>query len=334
MRLRRARVAFLALSFPALAPGWAADGDRVFRVGVICLGDDPWGVAQERGFIEGLAKLGFTQGRNLVLERSGTNSRVPEALARDAAELVARKVDVLTTWCGSPAALAAKRATSITPVVFSPMTDPVALGMVASLARPGGNLTGFSSRASERGAKTLEALVEVKPGIRHVAVIHHESSRRLPWFDTYRAALEQAGRSMKLSISFVSLAEMRELEPAFQRLSKGGVQAVFVLGGVQTPKGFGQLARSLALKYRLPSAGSTSRELGEGELLGIADGDPGWGGGAMARYVARILRGASPAELPVEQEEQAGLSIDLRLARALGLTIPPALLARATEVIE
>ena len=302
---------------------------------MLCLPDArPESRAEYREFTAALAQRGFTEGANLKIERAGGTSMEARALAEAAQALVARRPDVLTSWCGTSGALAAKAAAKGLPVVFSSSADPVALGLVASLARPGGNVTGFSARSFETGAKGLEYLVEAKRSIKRVAVVHHSSSLQLPWYVGFRAALERAAQQLGVAIQFSPVADAGGLEPEFERLVKSHVDAVQVLGGIQSPPRFFEKVCELALKHRLPSAGGTARlRAGAGALVGFVD-ETGAASRRMARYVARILQGTKPGELPIEQVDPPGLSIDLRVARALGLTFPPALLARATEVLE
>lgn len=318
-------------SWPA-ADADAAGPEKIHRVGMLCA-DWASAAVASKVFVAEMARLGFVEGKNLVLDRAGRSLQAP-ALAASAAALVARRVDVLTSWCGTSGAVASKEAAQGIPVVFSSSADPVALGLVSSLARPGGNVTGFSAQAFDLARKRLEHLALVKPGIKRVAIVHHESSRHLPWYDGYRAALEQAAQRLRIAIQFASIPDAARLDAEFGRLVKDGVDAVSMLGGIETPNNFGQQAASMALKYRLPSAGATGVEPASASALTGFTDNSGVTGQRMARYVARILAGTKPGDLPVEQVDPPGLSIDLRVANALGLTIPPSLLLRATEVIE
>jgi putative tryptophan/tyrosine transport system substrate-binding protein len=307
-------------SFPLAARGQSAA--KVYRVGILGNQDNPpW-----EGLRQGLQALGYFEGRNITIDwrwSQGFPDRLP-ALAR---ELVALKPDVLVI-SGSQAALAAKAATGTLPIVAALTQHPEQLGLVSSLARPGSNVTGLSTYSPQLSAKKLELLKEVVPNIYRVALIWNPASEseRLQFRDVMGAAAT-AG----VTIQSIEVQTPGELPRAFSEIRSSRAQALMAIGNPINFKGREQLAE-FALKHRLPS-------IFEEGLFVEAGGLMSYGPSFIemfrraATYVDKILKGAKPADLPIEQPTGFELIINWKTATALGLAIPPAVLLRADKVI-
>ena len=277
-------------------------------------------------FRQGLRELGYVEGRSVVIEyrdAEGEINRLP-ALA---AELAALKADVIVAG-GPPHALAAKQATAVIPIVFMAVPDPVGNGLIASLARPGGNLTGLSSVQHDLVGKRLEQLNQVVPRVRKVAVLRHPTEHRL----REAKEAELAGKTLGLRLQFVEARGRADFERVFSEMTKAGVGALTVLASSTFFNERSGLA-DVAARNRLPTM-YVSRDFVEaGGLISygpnLADS---WR--RAATYVDKILKGAKPADLPVEQPTKFELVINLKAAKALGLTIPQSILLRADHVIE
>jgi len=279
-------------------------------------------------FERSLKDLGYFDGQNVRLEHRYSRGQAG-ALQPLATGLVDLGVDVLVAW--TPAgALAAKRATSQRPVVFLAVGDPVALGLVSSLARPGGNITGISFDVSspEIYAKSLQLLDEAVPTLRHVALL---ASSEFPQART-RQRLRAAARQLGLDLQEIDVATPAQLDAAVRNAKDHGAQALYIL-----PTGLAYAFRKeladLALSYRLASVHPFREGAMAGGLISYA---PSLTGIAKrgAFYVDKILQGTKPGDLPIEQPTQFELLINLKTAKALGLRIPPSLLARADQLIE
>jgi putative ABC transport system substrate-binding protein len=250
-----------------------------------------------------------------------------ERLAEFAAEFVRLKVDVILTH-NTPPVVAAKQATSVIPIVFATAGDPVAAGLVESLARPGGNVTGLSSQLHDLAGKQLEFLHEVVPTLRRLAILANpDNASTAPWVGDIQAAAPQMG----LEVDLVKIRRAQDITTAIEGV-KGRAEALLIL---PDPFLFTQRLRIniLALGARLPTMHSLREYVEAGGLISYG---PNWRDQwrRAADYVDKILRGAKPADIPVQQPVKFVLIINLTTARALGLTIPPTLLARADEVIE
>src|SRR5262249_24352817 len=279
-------------------------------------------------FRQGLRELGYVEGRDVVIEyrdAEGDINRLP-ALA---AELAALKVDVIVAG-GSPHALAAKQATAVIPIVFMAVPDPVGNGLIASLARPGGNLTGLSSVQHDLVGKRLEQLNQVVPRVRKVAVLRHPTERQE---DRLREAKEAelAGKTLGLRLQFVEARGRAGFERVFSEMTKAGVGALTVLSSSSFYNERRGLA-DVAARNRLPTMYFSRDFVEAGGLISygpnLADSFR-----RAATYVDKILKGAKPGDLPVEQPTKFELVINLKAAKALGLTIPQSVLARADQVI-
>jgi putative tryptophan/tyrosine transport system substrate-binding protein len=280
-------------------------------------------------FRAGLSEAGYAEGRNVAIEYhwlEGRFERLPALLA----DLVRRPVAVIATPANTPASIAAKAATETIPIVFGVAQDPVALGIVASLARPGGNATGVNFFVHEINAKRLALMHELLPKTSRFAVLVNPADATTTQFTS--KALDEAARTLAVSLVFFSARTAAEIDAAFAAISREPPDALFI-----APDGFfasraSQLA-TLAARDRVPASAST-REMVEAGLLmsyGIDFPDTFR---LVGRYVGRILGGVKPADLPVVQPTKFELVINLKIARALGIEVPPMLLARADEVIE
>jgi len=282
-------------------------------------------------FSQGLRELGYTEGRNIRIEYRWAEGK-PERFAALAAELVALKVNVIMSAGGSLASLAAKRATTTIPIVFGAVGNPVADGLITSLARPGGNVTGLSTLGTELVGKCLELLKQAVPGVSLVALLLKPDS--IP--DGHREiVLKQAdgsGRALGLQLLVVEASGPADFDRAFSDMSAKGAGALVVLS---TPAFEIERQRivDLAAKSRLPAVYSSRVYVDIGGLMSYA---PNFADlfRRAATYVDKIIKGAKPADLPVEQPTKLELVINLKTAKALGANIPPTLLARADEVIE
>jgi putative ABC transport system substrate-binding protein len=276
--------------------------------------------------VQGLHELNWVEGRNIAIEVRWAEGR-RERAAEIAAEFVQRKVDIIVTWATGPT-LVAKQATSTIPIVFALATDPVGTGLVASLARPGGNLTGLSALNIDLIGKRIELFREVVPNLRRLAIM---ANAGVP--DTAAEMRELAGVARRLGLEVVTLELQRaeDIAPAFEKL-KDGSEALFVVGDPLTFTNRGQIIAS-AQAAKLPTTYAIREFVVAGGLMSYGTNFPDLFRRSAA-FVNKILNGAKPADIPVEQPTKFDLVINLKAAKALGLEIPPTLLARADEVIE
>jgi len=279
-------------------------------------------------FRQGLSEAGWVEGRNVAIEYRGAedqNDRLP-ALAAD---LVGRQVTVIATLGGAPPALAAKTATTTIPIVFIVGIDPVQSGLVASLNRPGGNITGVAVLTIELAAKRLEMLRELLPPAAVVALLVNPTN---PFTEPEARNLRYAAGILGLQIHVLEASTPSDIDAVFGTLVEFRADAL-VVGGDPFFTGRRDQIAALAARYTVPAIYAYHQFAEVGGLMSygpnLADGYR-----LQGTYVGRILKGAKPADLPVQQEEKVGLVINLNTARALGLTIPPMLLGRADEVIE
>jgi ABC-type uncharacterized transport system substrate-binding protein len=293
------------------------------RIGILRPGSpaDPFVEA----FRQGLRELGYAEGQNIRIEYRWAEGR-DERLSGLAAELVRLKVDVIVA--GGSGALPAKNATTAIPIVMPVIADPVRLGLVASLARPGGNVTGLTTQSDELPGKWMQLLKETVPRISRVALLWHPESSA----ESVRAS-ETAARSLRIRLQTLKVGRPDDFAAAFAEAQKNHTEAIIVLGGAFFYTHRARLVE-LAAKHRLPTM------YGQKAFVVDAGGLMSYGANfhdlfrRAAGYVDKILKGAKPADLPVEQPTKFELAINLKTAKALGLTIPPSVLFRADEVIQ
>ena len=275
-----------------------------------------------------LRELGYVEGKNLVIEVRW--ARTVEQMHEAAAELARMKVDIIFA-ASSTEVESARRATRTIPIVFVGHADPVGVGHVSSLARPGGNMTGLAVLLTDLTAKRLEILKETVPRVRRVGVL---LDRTAPSHRPFLQAADTASEKLGLQLRTVDANTAAEYEGAFAAMARDRVGAVLVHASTQTARGDAlRLLAELAKKHRLPTMFGVRDNVAAGGLMSYApDANDLYRRAAV--YIDKILKGAKPAELPVEQASRYLLIINLKTARALGLTIPPSILARADEVIE
>jgi len=275
-------------------------------------------------FRQGLGELGYVEGQNVAIEYRWAERRL-DRLPALAADLVGRKVDVIVTEGGDSTTLAAKNATSTIPVVFHGQSDPVAKGLVASLARPGGNLTGVSMMAAELLPKLLELLLELVPQARLIALLVNPDD---PYTERIIGHMQEAARAKRVDLRVLKARKASEIDGAFAILVELQADGL-VLG----PIGFRRQIAALASRHAVPAIGLPRDFPDAGGLLS-------YGPSLTAAYhlkgiyTGKILNGAKPADLPVQQPTRFELVVNLKTAKEIGLTIPPSILARADEVIE
>jgi putative tryptophan/tyrosine transport system substrate-binding protein len=286
------------------------------------MGQSQWTAA----FVQRLRQLGWIEGRTVAIEYRWAEGR-SDRHAEIAAEFVRLKVDVIVT-SGTPPVLAAKQATAVIPIVFAAVSDPVGTGLVASLARPGGNVTGLSNQISDTSGKKLEFLREVVPGLRRLAILANVSN---PAVVLDMGEVQATARTLGLEVATWEIRRTEDIAPAFAGL-KGRTDALYVCSDALSSNNRVRI-NTLALGVRLPTMFGSRDEVDAGGLMSYGPNFPDLFRRA-ADFVDKILRGAKPADIPVEQPTKFDLVVNLVTATALGLDVPQALLARADEVIE
>jgi putative ABC transport system substrate-binding protein len=322
---RRDFVAFLggaAVAWPLA--GRAQQPSKLYRLGYLATARTP-------NLIEalqtGLRELGYVEGKNLKVEYrfGGLQSERLDALA---SELVELRPDVIVTR-GTPATFAAKRATTTIPIVMAPVGDPVRTGLVASLAHPGGNITGVSLYGAELSGKRVEVLKELLPAIARLGIV---GSAANPATQFWSKETQLAARALGLEGALFTVREPNELTAAFAAMQRNGVDAVVVESDAMFMSAQPQIT-TLAIEHQLPAIYEVPEFVQDGGLISYGPSIT-----EMTRrsaiFVDKILTGVKPADLPIEQPTKYELVINLKTAKALGLTVPPSLLARADEVIE
>ena len=332
--LRRYFISLLggaAIAWP-LAAG-AQQATKMPRIGILSPGrselPDPT-LNMLNAFLQGLQEIGYTEGQNLAIERryaDGSSDRLREL----AAELVRRKPDIIVAF-STTAARPAKQATGTIPIVAVAMADPVADGLIASLARPGGNVTGTTFLGPELVAKRLQLLREVVPGLSRVAALWHPNAYSERTMAGVLNEIEVAARTLGLQLQLVPAVGPDDFVIAFAAMAREHADALIVM---PSPMLFGEYRRiaSIAANSRLPAMGAAREFVDLGGLMSYGANLPDLAR-QSATYVDKILKGAKPAELPVEQPIKFELVINLKTTRELGLTIPQTLLVAADEVIE
>ncbi len=310
-------------------PANAQQAGKVYRIGYVRSGSSPPTTSPAyMGFLKGMRELGYVEGQNLVIEYRSAK-RKPERFPKIAAELVRLKVDVIVTSPSPSAIHAAKQATRTIPIVMSGVNvDPVKAGFIDSLARPGGNITGLTQLASQLHAKRLELLKEAFPRISRVAIIWRPQDQKQSMKE-----VEAAGQALGIQIqSVVVQRRLSDLESAFSAISQERSDGLLV-GPASVVNRYQGRIREFTAKRELPTIYAQSRFAKAGGLMsyGVKISDLFR---RAAIYVDKILKGAKPGDLPIEQPTKFELVINLKTAKQLGLTIPPEMLYRATKVIK
>ena len=328
--MKRAAVPSILVAVVLLALGVTAEAQqpkKVPRIGFQF--DSPFSAVAARveGFRQGLRELGYVEGQNIVIEWRSAEGK-PERRNEIAADWARLKVDVIVTG-GPTTTFAAKEATSTTPIVMAFDNDPIGNGFVASLARPGGNITGLSTLAPEISGKQLELLKEVIPRLSRVAVL---GSSTTPGNAQSLKETEVAAGALAVQLQYLDVRDPKDIESAFRAASKGRADSVLVLTSpVVNP--YRTEVATLAVKNRLPAIYSTPEFVEDGGLMSYSVSFTDLYRRA-ATYVDKILKGAKPADLPVEQPIKFEFIVNLKAAKQIGLTIPPNVLARADRVIK
>jgi putative tryptophan/tyrosine transport system substrate-binding protein len=327
--MRKTVIGF-ALSAMLLALCFAAEAQqptKIPRIGILTTFSPSVIAARIEGFRQGLRELGYVEGKNIVIEWRSTDGN-NDRLSALAAELVGLKVDVIVSP-GPTATRAFKEATSTIPIVMAQDTDPIGSGFVASLARPGGNITGLATLAPEMGGKQLELLKEIVPKLSRVAVIGNST---VPGDAQALRETVLAAGAYEIYLRYLDVMDPKDIETAFRAAAKGRADGLLVLGNPYLNAQRKQVVE-LAVKHRLPATYTRPEFIDAGGLMYYGTNYPDLFRRA-ASYVDKILKGAKPADLPVEQPKKFEFIINLRAAKQIGLTIPPNVLARADRVIK
>jgi len=329
MKRRRSLITLLA-GVALLGIGHASAteaGRRTRRIGVLFAdrsnSNEDWDA-----FVSELDRRGYVAGRNVEFDMRSGSSAEPEQLATFAQELVRNKPDLIVTAGGSASALAAKSATSTIPIVFLASGDPVGLGLVASLARPGGNVTGSSSQTFEGYAKGLELLVQLSGGRRRVVAIDPKGEASKSYFPRYAETLTVTAKALDATLRFVEYESPQGIEALVKRLVEQGMDAAFLGNGPIHGEPVDRRIADIFIANRVPTVGNARA----GMLLEYR-APPIARSVTAADYVDRIFKGANPKDLPVPQPNAIELTINMKTATALGLAIPQSILLRADKVI-
>jgi len=320
-------VALCTVLFALCVSAHAQQPTKIPRIGLLFTATPSAAAARIEAFRQGLRELGYVEGKNILIEQRYAEGQLNH-MNELAAELVRLKVDVIVT-IGPAATRPAKEATTAIPIVMGVDDDPVGNGFVASLARPGGNITGLASLAPEIGGKQLELLKEIVPRLSRVAVLG--TSTQPGNAQSLREA-EVAAQALAVKLQYLDVLSPKDIEPVFRTASNGRAQAVLVLRASVFFSHRKQIV-DLAAKRQLPAMYYTTEYVEEGGLMtyGVSITDLFR---RAATYVDKILKGAKPAELPIEQPTKFELVINLKTAKRIGLTISPNVLARADRVIK
>jgi putative ABC transport system substrate-binding protein len=303
-----------------------AQPTKIPRIGLLGGGSASANAGRIEGFRQGLRELGYVEGKNVVIEYRWAEGKL-DRLPALAAELVRLKVDIIVS-AGPTVTRVAKETTVTIPIVMGFDDDPVGSGFVASLARPGGNITGLSTLSPELSGKQLELLREINPRLSRVAVVGSSSH---PGTAQSLKEIELAAGAFKVQLQYLDVLDPKDIETAFGAASKGRADAVLVLTSVVTNSHRKQIVE-LAVKNRLPAIYYTAEWVEAGGLMTYGASFTDLFRRA-AVYVDKILKGRTPADLPVEQPMKFEFIINLKAAKQIGLTIPPNVLARADKVI-
>jgi putative tryptophan/tyrosine transport system substrate-binding protein len=317
-------LALTSMLFALCLPAEAQHAAKIPRIGYLSAASASQVSFRIEPFRQGLRELGYVEGKNIVIEYrygEGKFDRLPEL----ATELVRLKVDIIVT-AGPSATHPAKIATATIPIVMTQDSDPIANGFIASLARPGGNITGLSTLAQELSGKRLELLKEIVPKLSRVAVI---GTSTIPGNTQALKETQLAAAAFGVQFQYLDIREPKDIEPVFRAANKSRADGAVVLNG---PPYIQRLIPGFAVKHRLPAIYFSSAIVDDKGLMSygasLSDLDR-----RAAIYVDKILKGAKPADLPVEQPVKFELIINLKAAKEIGLTIPPNVLARADKVV-
>jgi len=326
MRKNVIRLTLCAMLFALCWSAEAQQPKKVPRIGYLAGSTPDAQSARIGAFRQGLREPGYVEGKNIVFEYRYAEGKL-DRLSELGAELVRLKVDVIVSAAGS-ATRSAKEATSTIPIVMAQDTDPVGNGFVASLARPGGNITGLSTHYPEIAGKQLELLKETVPKLSRVAVL---GTSTRPGNAQALRETELAAGALGVKLQYLDILAPKDIETAFRAASKGRADGVLALGGPVLASQRTQIA-DLAVKNRVPAVYGQQEYVEAGGLMtyGVSLTDLFR---RAATYVDKILKGAKPADLPVEQPTKFELIINLKTAKQIGLTIPPNVLVRADKVI-
>ena len=325
---RRLVIAFGAGALAAPLASWAQQG-KVWRIGFISGAAPPASLetAPQGGFLQGMRELGYVEGRNFVMEWRFAEAKA-ERYVEFAAELARLKVDVVVT--GAPQAVRPmQQAAPQIPIVMGISTDPVGSGFAASLARPGGNITGIASSLEDSSPKQLELLVAAVPNMVRLGLLTTSMS---PAYAAVLKRIQVSAQQARLTLVTADARNGNELAAAFATLSKGRAQAVIVPSDVLFNLNRDKIA-ALAISHRLPSMFGVREYVEAGGLMSYGESFREFFRRA-ASYVDKIIKGAKPGDLPIEQSSRFYLTINRKTARALGITIPQSLLVRADQVIQ
>ncbi len=325
----RKRVGIAVIAFMSMLAGAVAQAQqpkKVPRIGYLTGASLSANPARIEGFRQGLRELGYVEGKSIIIEWRSAEGK-PDRLRALVAELVRLKVDVIVTG-GAASTRPAKEATATIPIVMAQDPDPVGNGFVASLARPGGNITGLSSLIADLSGKRLELLKEILPKLSRVAVFGTSTS---PSTAQALKETELAAGALAVKLQYLDVADPKDIETAFRAAGKERADAVLVLSSGVIANRQTEIAE-LAIKSRLPAIYYRSEFVEAGGLMsyGVSIVDLAR---RAATFVDKILKGAKPADLPVQQPMKFELIINLKAAKQIGLTIPPNVLARADKVI-
>jgi putative ABC transport system substrate-binding protein len=329
--MKKAAVPSILVAVVLLAVAVTAEAQqakKVSRIGYLAVNSPSVERNLVEAFQQGLRGLGWVDGQNITIEYRFAEGKL-DRLSDLATELVGLKVDVLVVTGGTPPALAAKKATTMIPIVFVPVGDPVATGLVASLARPGENITGLSNMQVGLSGKRLELLKEVVPKVSRVFVLWNPGN---PFSELALRETEAAGRALRIQLKPLEMRSPKDLEPAFSEMSAARAAALLVMADSMFRGERARLA-DLAVKNRLPTVLPQGVYVEAGGLMSYGENQADlWR--RSATYVDKILKGTKPADLPVEQPTKFEFIINLKAAKQIGLTIPPNVLVRADRVIK
>ena len=323
----KSAILLCAMLFALCLPAEAQQPGKVPRIAWLTSSPLSGNANRIEAFRQGLRELGYVEGKNIVIEyRSGEGNR--DRVPALAVELVRLKVDIIVT-AGASTTRSAKAATTTVPIVMAQDIDPVESGFVTSLARPGGNITGLSTLGPELSGKRLELLKEIVPKLSRAAVL---GTSTVPGHSQMMREIDRAAKAFNVELQFLDILDSKSIETSLRAASKGRAEAILTL---QSPIVFSQRAQILdfAVKNRLPVMYFQTEYVEAGGLMSYSANLNDLARRA-ATYVDKILKGAKPADLPVEQPTKFEFVINLKAAKQIGLTIPPNVLARATKVFK